>query len=281
MRKCLLLLLFALSLPLAAEEFSWKGKGDAFTRDKTGIYLWWQPGLQPNPGTWRLTGRLRAAKEMRFTVGAHDAVSGKKIWSGGATVGTEYGEVDFGVFTYDGSYLLRFADWNEPGFYLESFKLTPVEVPELPEERRANADSLAGWLPMRHTRITLDEAVKKEGKASLQIGVKGAEKSPWYDLGVSRRMPVKELKMLSFWLRWEGAPSRLWVNLVTATGSAVATVDVNQFGLQPGEWKLIEIPAQSFHFKPPRSVVKEVRAISISPEPAAEALFRIDDLLIE
>lgn len=50
------LLVFSLS----AADLHWKGKGDAFTREKPGSYIWWNLGLRLAPGTYQVKARIRA-----------------------------------------------------------------------------------------------------------------------------------------------------------------------------------------------------------------------------
>ena len=86
------LLVFSLS----AADLHWKGKGDAFTREKPGSYIWWNLGLRLAPGTYQVKARIRADKGEAFTIQAVDASTGKSRWQKGVKCPKEYAELDFG-----------------------------------------------------------------------------------------------------------------------------------------------------------------------------------------
>ncbi len=282
MKKLLLVILLGSVAAMAADPVVWKNKNSDKTRENNGLYIWWAQGLARTPGTYQMTARVRRDNPGNFTLQAVDAISGKVHWQKGAMVSGEFSDIDFGEFNYDGSYTLRISDWNEPGFYLESVTMTPVKLEDLPQQKQVSADTLNGWCPLYRTGIAIDEKVKKEGTGALKVTVSPKEGERWYDVGVIRRMPAAEAKMLSFWLRFEDEPRRIWVNMITATGSSVATVDPAQFDLKKGEWKLIEIHASSFHFKPVRQVLNNIVAISFSPEPKdGKCTYLLDDILFE
>ncbi len=282
MKKILIVILLGCIAVTAAEPVVWKNKNSGKTRENNGLYIWWAQGLVRTPGTYRITARIKRDNPGNFTLQAVDAISGKVHWQKAATVSGEFSDIDFGEFNYDGSYSLRISDWNEPGFYLESVTMTPVKLEELPQEKQVSADTLKGWCALYRTEIGIDEKVKKEGTGSLKVTVNPKEGEHWYDVGVIRRMPAGEAKMLSFWLRFEDEPRRIWVNMITATGSSVTTVDPVQFEVKKGEWKLIEVHAASFHFRPVRQVLNNILAISFSPEPkGGKCTFFLDDILFE
>ena len=53
-------------------------------------------------------------------------------------------------------------------------------------------------------------------------------------------------------------------------------------GIRKGEWKFLELPVSTFHFRPKRSTVEEVRALQFSPDAGFQepAIFRLDDILL-
>lgn len=161
------LLVFSLS----AADLHWKGKGDAFTREKPGSYIWWNLGLRLAPGTYQVKARIRADKGEAFTIQAVDASTGKSRWQKGVKCPKEYAELDFGEFHYDGSYLLRISDWNRPGFRMDSVTLTPVKLDEVPDAPAASCDTPDGWISLGKAAFSSDDADRREGKAALKVEV--------------------------------------------------------------------------------------------------------------
>lgn len=284
MKKSLLFLgAFLLALSVAADEagYVWKGKGDAKTLDKIGIYVWFVPGLNLLPGEYRVVGRLRSERPNTFTLKAVENFTGKERFTGSVKTGPEYADLEFGTLQYDGSWPIRIVDWNEPGFYVESLKLLPVKV-DPPAGTRGNAaDTLDGWIPMYHTRLSIDGQEKKNGKGSLLISVNEKKGVPWYDVGAMRRLNVDKVELVSFWIRFDDKVKPVWVQLI-GKESAVTRFNPEELGIVSGEWKLVELPVSSFHFKPERNTATDIRAIAVCPETGGEAFsFRIDDPLLE
>jgi len=107
--------------------------------------------------------------------------------------------------------------------------------------------------------------------AALLVGVTAQRGVSWYDVGVTRRLSADKAGMVSFWLRFDGKPKPVWIRFKP-----------EEFGIVPGEWKLVELPVSSFRFKPQRNTAADIRAIAICPEIGGEACdFRIDDPPLE
>lgn len=194
---------------------------------------------------------------------------------------TEYADLEFGTLNYDGSWPIRIVDWNEPGFYIESLELIPVKVVAPPEQRGNAADTLDGWIPMYHTKLAIDEKEKKSGSGSLIISVNEKKGVAWYDVGAMRRLSADKVEMVSFWVRFDGTPKPLWVQL-RGKNSAGTRFNPTELGIKSGEWKLVELPVSSFHFKPERNIAHDIRAIAFCPETGGEAYtLHIDDPLLE
>ena len=279
---CAALLVFSAAAADPAPAWTWKGKGDAKTLEKTGIYVWAVPGLTLLPGEYRVVGRLRSQKPGTFTLQAVENFTGKQRFRGSVKTGTEYADLDFGTLQYDGDWPVRIVDWNEPGFHIESISLIPVKLEPQTEERGNAADTLDGWIPMYHTRLSVDPKEKKSGNASLLVSVAEKKGVPWYDVGVMRRLNADKAGMISFWLRFDGRPKPVWVQLIGGKESACTRFKPEEFGIVPGEWKLVELPVSSFRFKPERNAATDIRGIAICPETGGEACaFRIDDPLLE
>ena len=283
MKKILIaVFLFAAALlPGGEVGFVWKGKGDAGTLDKDGIYVWFVAGLRPLPGEYKIVGRLRSANSGTFTIKAVNHITGEEKFTGAVKTAPEYADYEFGTLKYDGSWPIRIVDWNAPGYYVESIRLVPVQVAEPVEVRGDSADSVEGWIPMYHSQVAADSGMKKEGKGSIRVTVDPKNNAPWYDLGVMKRLTTAKAGMVSFWIRFDDVPKPVWVQLIGATDSAARQFRPEEFGITAGTWKLVELPVSSFHFSPERETATEIRAVAINPECKEKCSFRIDDLLLE
>jgi hypothetical protein len=273
------LLVFSLS----AADLHWKGKGDAFTREKPGSYIWWNLGLRLAPGSYQVKARIRADKGEAFTIQAVDASTGKSRWQKGVKCPKEYAELDFGEFHYDGSYLLRISDWNRPGFRVDSVTLTPVKLDEVPDAPAASCDTPGGWISLGKAAFSSDDADRREGKAALKVEVPPAAGRKWYDAGVLRPFPMKRASMISFWIKFDSEPIPFWVQIFTAEKGVARKLNPAALGIRKGEWKFLELPVSTFHFRPKRSTVEGVRALQFSPDAGFQepAIFRLDDILLE
>lgn len=278
----ILCLLSAAVLHAAPPGYVWHGKGDQSTRDKDGIYVWFVPGLSPLPGDYKVVGRLRSGHSGTFTLRAVDNFTGAERFSGAVKTSAAYADYEFGTLHYDGSWPIRLVDWNAPGYYIESVGLIPVNVPSVPEVRGSSADSSDGWIPMYHTKLAADPNMKKEGRGSLLVTVEPKSNVPWYDVGAMRRLNAAKATMISFWIRFDDTPKPVWIQLIGGKESAVMRFRPEEFGIVRGEWKLVELPVSSFHFKPERDVATDIHGVAICPETGKEkCVFRIDDLLLE
>jgi len=283
MKIAALLSLLLLGGCAEAAELIWQGKGEAFTRQTPGIYLWWNLGLRLTPGEYQVKAKIRRDKPGQFTISATDAASGKTFWSKSVIATPVYSELNFGNFVYDGSFPLRLSDWSDPGCHVESVSLTPVRSLEIADSPAASCDTLAGWIRLENTAIAIDLNDKKEGLAALKVTVTPKEKRKWYDAGIMRAMPMRKAGMVSFWLKFESEPIPLWVQIFTAETGVAQKLDPIALGIRKGEWKFIELPVAAFMFKPQRPTVENLRALQFSPDEglSAPVTFLLDDVLIE
>ena len=274
-------LLAATLLPGEETGFVWKGKGDGATLEKEGIYVWFVAGLSPLPGEYKIVGRLRSGHSGTFTLKAVNHFTGEEKFTGAVKTAPEYADYEFGTLEYDGSWPIRIVDWNAPGYYVESIRLEPVRVAAPVEVRGDSADSADGWIPMYHSQVAADSGMKKEGAGSILVTVDPKNNAPWYDLGVMRRLTAEKVGMVSFWIRFDGTPKPVWVQLIGAKESAARQFRPEEFGITAGTWKLVELPVSSFYFTPERNSATEIRAVAINLETSEKESFRIDDLLLE
>ena len=283
--KTLLSTLFAAALlpALFAADYQWQGKGDSYTREKPGSYIWWTFGLRLLPGDYQVNARLKGKAGEAFTLQAVDVTTGKSRWQHGVKCSAEYTDLDFGTFHYDGSYLLRFSDWNRPGFYVESVTLTPLKLMEQTDTPAADCDTADGWIPLGQTQLAVDTVERREGKASLKISVSPATGRKWYDAGVLRPFSMQRVSMVSFWIRLDSEPSPLWVQIFTGEKGVAQKLNPAALGIRKGEWKFLELPISTFHFRPKRSTAEGVRALQFSPDAGftSPVIFLLDDILLE
>ena len=69
----------------------------------------------------------------------------------------------------------------------------------------------------------------------------------------------------------------------TAEKGVAQKLNPAALGIRKGEWKFLELPVSTFHFRPKRSTVEEVRALQFSPDAGFQepVIFRLDDILLE
>lgn len=194
-----------------------------------------------------------------------DASTGKSRWQKGVKCPKEYAELDFGEFHYDGSYLLRISDWNRPGFRMDSVTLTPVKLDEVPDAPAASCDTPDGWISLGKAAFSSDDADRREGKAALKVEVPPAAGRKWYDAGVLRPFPMKRASMISFWIKFDANRSRSGSRFSPPEKGVAQKLNPAALGIRKGEWKFLELPVSTFHFRPKRSTVEEVRGAAVLP----------------
>lgn len=94
---------------------------------------------------------------------------------------------------------------------------------------------------------------------------------------------MKRASMISFWIRFDSEPIPFWVQIFTAEKGVAQKLNPAALGIRKGEWKFLELPVSTFHFRPKRSTVEGVRALQFSPDAGFQepAIFRLDDILLE
>ena len=178
---------------------------------------------------------------------------------------------------------LRISDWNQPGFYVESVTLTPVKLDAVPDAPAASCDSAEGWIPLGKTVFAADASDRREGGAALKVEVSPLAGRKWYDAGILRPFPMKNVSMVSFWIKFNTDPVPFWVQIFTSEKGVAQKLNPEALGIRKGEWKFLELPVSTFHFRPKRSTVKDVRALQFSPDAGFQSpvIFLLDDILLE
>ena len=284
MKKTGLLLWWLLSLAIYGGDMAWTAKDHGKVRDTAGIYISWSLGLRLEPGEYRVFARVSGTQSAVFTLKAINSASGQSFWSKGLRVKKEPAEMDFGTMVYNGQFPLTITDWNQPGFQLISVRLSLVKAMPGSDTPHAPCDGIDGWQCLDGTVISLSPTDRKEGSAALKVQVEPRDGRKWYDAGILRPMIMKKAGMISFWIKFIDDPVPFWVQVFAGDKGGVAqNINPATYNMAKGEWSYIELPIPTFHYKPQRAAVENVRALQFSPAAGIKkpVIFLIDDILIE